>query len=184
MMSSPFEDSNDEASDDQLSLDAWSIDPSIDEPSLDDEIMAARQAVIRAQKRLLAVSAVVFDDLVEQPDPDDPDSPVSRRARDEAEAEHIAEALAEARRRSNRPFGRNAAKRVVALELAGRLVLDRLAEDPSAEEIADDSTIDLAELERARTGVQQAEDHLRQLLDLPPAPLPRRQRPWRPISLS
>jgi hypothetical protein len=175
MMNSPFDDNSDDVIDDLFA---------IDEPSLDDEILAARQAVIRAQKRLLAVSAVVFDDLVEQPDPDDPESPMSRRARDEAEAESIAEALADARRRAKRPFGRNAAKRIVALELAERLVLDRLADEPSAEEIADDSTIDLAELERARTQLQQAEDHLRHLLDLPPAPLPRRQRPWRPISLT
>jgi hypothetical protein len=171
-------------------------------PGTDDrQIVEARQAVERANQRLLALSAEAFDALVRKADAldDEAASPAdaaevaaatAQAAADDEHARAVSAELERARRRARRPFGRRAARQVVALELA-----ERLANDRSAQSAGHDFPIsrpgvvlDLAELERARSTLLDAQANLERLVEqeqlaVMAAPLPRRPRPWRPISL-
>jgi hypothetical protein len=166
------------------------------------ELVQASQAVERAKQRLLALSAEAFDALVREADAAETADGfgavaevidlrhASAAEADRAHAREVSAELERARRRARRPFGRRAAREVVALELAERLANDRAlqATEPDFPISRPGVVLDLAELDRARTVLIEAQEHLDQLVEqeqlaVMAAPLPRRLRPWRPVSL-
>jgi hypothetical protein len=163
-----------------------------------DEIDSARREVEHAIIRLRGLGVDV-DGMTDQPDVVDHEA---ERVEQDALAERAAQAqrrqddidhanvitgeLEDARRRSGRLFGRQAAKRVVALELAQRLARDNIAPAPKPYEapaVDGPGVVDLDELEDALADLKRADDQLERLLAPWDPKLPRRPRPWRPVTL-
>jgi hypothetical protein len=163
------------------------------------EIEAARHEVERAIVRLrdlgvdvngmteAEIIAVVDDEAAQEERAVRADraAQLQRRQADIDHANAITVELEDARRRSGRLFGRKAAKRVVALELAGRLAHENIAPapGPSEEPAPDRGVVDLDALEAALAELKRADDQLERLLAPWDPKLPRRPRPWRPVTL-
>jgi diguanylate cyclase (GGDEF)-like protein len=125
------------------------------------QLLEARRSVRHAQARVAHAGGRPLDaggDAApfEVPDAADPGA----RNADRARLQDVDDALAEARRRAERPFGGGAAKRVAALELAKRLLDERAAGSPLG---ADGDVIDLRTLGDAYGSLTAAEDHLARL---------------------
>jgi hypothetical protein len=155
-------------------------EPTIDLRAHELEVAAAQLAVELAEERI----RIARSDTEAPAETAEPRALVDNEA---DELEMIETALGSARRRAARPFGKSAAKRVAELELAHRLILDRVGRSSYDSVAVDpDDVIDLDELEVAHDEWARAEVRLAQALasnaDTAP-PLPRRQRPWRPVTL-
>jgi hypothetical protein len=153
------------------------VDHAIDTQDGGREIVAARQAVERARKWVLSLNADPPAAAERHIDPWYESAPPPT---DAAHARAITEALDDARRRAGRPFGRRAAKQVVALELAERLATGNIGLPPEPER--SEAYIDLTAIERARAELHDAEADLEELMSDQES-LPRRPRPWRPVTL-